>query len=585
MYAPAFECDEGLPETAVLGLGAALMGKGMMEYVMRQEQGYLLRRAPEDFRQEWERLQQLTREREALTRAPFVTEEQLDTSQKKLDDIQTDLWNRYPERFRAIQLPQVTVEDLARVLEAQDPNNAALLEYIRYARFSSGKDRLDLGAEDVEHRYGVFLLLSGSRQPVVVRLPTPAEEVDAAVAAYREAVATQDEAHVRKAGKELREMVLDPVLSRLGGRTRLFIAPDAQLFTVPFESFPVPEDAGDANRYLVQKYEIIYLDAARDLVQLALMEGVETPKNEAIIVAGPNFDLPAAAKADRICKTLGKLAQGEHIAGLFRETSEEGVPIAGRTPVPEGETALKLSAGDLPDPIIGEAPDFAAQVISVLNGTGACNSIVDWSFDDALEWNLRNIHGPRILQVLTHGRFATSQNKDAAFEEPLKRSMLKCTGSNSKTPARVFRVGKEYLTESMLEDMGTKLDDAELVAEDDGKLTAYEVSGMDLWGTDLVALTACESALGEAQAGRSIAGLRRAFKIAGARALIIAQWEIPTQESIDLMTAFYRGWFEDRLAPYAAFRAAQLEIMKSNPHPRSWAGMVYVGAPGKDEPH
>ena len=78
----------------------------------------------------------------------------------------------------------------------------------------------------------------------------------------------------------------------------------------------------------------------------------------------------------------------------------------------------------------------------------------------------------------------------------------------------------------------------------DGLLTAYEVTGMNLRGTQLVNLTACQTGLGELTAAEGIAGLRSAFLLAGARAITMSLWNVPEDKTLRQMDDFYSEWME-----------------------------------------
>jgi CHAT domain-containing protein len=130
-------------------------------------------------------------------------------------------------------------------------------------------------------------------------------------------------------------------------------------------------------------------------------------------------------------------------------------------------------------------------------------------------------------------------------------------------------------------------------AASDGVLTAYEVSGLNLQGTALVNLTACETGVGAVTAD-GVAGLRQAFVFAGARAVTLSLFAVPVAEGTAQTAAFFRRWLGPtataRTAPYIAFRAAQLKALAAARtahgvgHPLFWAAMVFAGDPG-DLPH
>jgi CHAT domain-containing protein len=120
---------------------------------------------------------------------------------------------------------------------------------------------------------------------------------------------------------------------------------------------------------------------------------------------------------------------------------------------------------------------------------------------------------------------------------------------------------------------------------DDGQLTAYEVSGMDLRGTQLVVLSACETGLGAAAKAEGkelmsegIAGLRRAFAMAGARTAVMSLWEVSGVTTQKTMEAYYRKLAEG-MGRGEAMQAVQLEMLRSEEHghPKDWAAFIVSG--------
>jgi CHAT domain-containing protein len=95
---------------------------------------------------------------------------------------------------------------------------------------------------------------------------------------------------------------------------------------------------------------------------------------------------------------------------------------------------------------------------------------------------------------------------------------------------------------------------------DDGLLTALEVTGMNLYGTDLVVLSACETAAGDVKVGEGVYGLRRAFVLAGARNLVMSLWAVGDQTTREQMEAFYKAYGQGD-APAEALRRAQLQTL------------------------
>ena len=125
---------------------------------------------------------------------------------------------------------------------------------------------------------------------------------------------------------------------------------------------------------------------------------------------------------------------------------------------------------------------------------------------------------------------------------PGKRIQSK-TGSNTSSAENVFSVQQNPMFRS-----GLVLAGANLHLEgrnypgrkEDGILTAYEIAQMDLSRTDLVVLSACNTALGDLKGNEGVIGLQRAFKMAGVKQMILSLWNVPDQQTVELMTMFYR---------------------------------------------
>ncbi|MCK6695632.1 MAG: CHAT domain-containing protein [Thermoanaerobaculia bacterium] len=111
---------------------------------------------------------------------------------------------------------------------------------------------------------------------------------------------------------------------------------------------------------------------------------------------------------------------------------------------------------------------------------------------------------------------------------------------------------------------------------EDGILTAYEISQMNLRNTELVVLSACETGLGQIEGNEGVYGLQRAFKIAGAKYLLMSLWKVPDGPTQELMQAFYEQWLDQGKSIPDAFRAAQAQLRAKYPNPLFWAGFVLV---------
>jgi len=123
--------------------------------------------------------------------------------------------------------------------------------------------------------------------------------------------------------------------------------------------------------------------------------------------------------------------------------------------------------------------------------------------------------------------------------------------------------------------------------EQDGRLETGEVYGLELAGSQLVTLSACQTQIGElddaekvVSAGDEIVGLTRAFFFAGTPTVLSSLWNVDDAATGELMTAFYRNW-QGGMGKAEALQAAQAEIRETYPSPYYWAGFVLSGDAGE----
>jgi CHAT domain-containing protein len=118
---------------------------------------------------------------------------------------------------------------------------------------------------------------------------------------------------------------------------------------------------------------------------------------------------------------------------------------------------------------------------------------------------------------------------------------------------------------------------------DDGILTAEEVAGLNLQGTEWAVLSACDTGAGQIKAGEGVFGLRRAFQIAGARTIIMSLWSVEDESTRSWMRDLYNARFSRHLTTPASVREASLKALEGqrarhhSTHPFYWAGFVAAG--------
>lgn len=210
------------------------------------------------------------------------------------------------------------------------------------------------------------------------------------------------------------------------------------------------------------------------------------------------------------------------------------------------------------DPLFGE--QNASPSFSPLRGTAVEAQRIKALFPDATvlareratTLAVSQLVAPRVLHFATHGFFI--QDPERPILNPLLRSGLALTGANLR-PTQALQAGST------------------------GILTALEATQLDLWGTKLVTLSACDTGVGEIRNGEGVYGLRRAFFLAGAETVVMSLWPVNDYVTRELMTGYYAGLTQG-LGRGEALRASQ-RAMLARPgrrHPFYWASFIQAGA-------
>jgi CHAT domain-containing protein/Tfp pilus assembly protein PilF len=115
--------------------------------------------------------------------------------------------------------------------------------------------------------------------------------------------------------------------------------------------------------------------------------------------------------------------------------------------------------------------------------------------------------------------------------------------------------------------------------DDDGILTALEVAYLDLLGTKLVVLSACDTGVGDVKKGEGVQGLRRALVVAGSESQVMSLWPVPDESTKDLMILYYKALQEGE-GRSEGLRQVQLRMLRGNKnrrHPFYWAAFIQSG--------
>jgi CHAT domain-containing protein len=414
-------------------------------------------------------------------------------------------------------------------VRAAIPPQAALIEFAVYRGFDpKGENEMQAYGEA---RYAAYVLRSQGEAHW--KDLGPAAEIDAAVTAGLQAL-RDPRADVRQPARALYEKVMRPLLAITGNATQLLVSPDGALNLVPLEAL-----IDGQGRYLIERYSISYLSSGRDLLR---MQVARQSKSGPLVVADPYFGEPVSAGvATRLANT---------------DRAQAGAPGGRRRSVTTGDDLSSVYFA----PLSGTAEEARAIKIRFPEATVL-------TARQATKAALKQADAPLILHIATHGFFL--QDEAAGAAPPAAEA------STNGTRA----IHASVKIENPLLRSGLALAGANLTKNgDDGILTALEASGLNLWGTKLVTLSACDTGVGEVKNGEGIYGLRRAFVLAGAETLVMTLWPVSDYVTREVMTEYYTG-LKQGLGRREALRQAQLAMLKrqGRSHPFYWASFIQSG--------
>jgi tetratricopeptide (TPR) repeat protein len=438
------------------------------------------------------------------------------------DQLENTLAQRSVE-FRSENQP-VTIA----AIQSKIPDDAALIELVLYCPFNPRSNRSEQWGNP---RYAAYIL-QAQGEPLWVDLGEAAI-LDRQIAAFRQ-VLTDDggtgtpsfsESRVRQSARALDTQLMQPIRAKLGNVQHLLISPDSQLNLVPFAAL-----VDEQNRYLIETYTITYLTTGRDLLR---SQGDSSNRQPPVIIANPDFATPGSA---------------------------ELAPIATRTTSNNRRSSDLASLKVTPLPSTGSEAEAIAALLP--NATLLTQS-------NATENALKQLQSPSILHIATHGFFLPNV--------PIIPRLANAVLTDSSAPS--LQPIENPMLRSGLALAGFNLRQS---GSEDGVFTALEAAGLRLGGTQLVALSACETGLGNVANGDGVYGLRRAFVIAGAESLLMSLWRVSDDGTQSLMTQYYQQLLQQKVGRSEALRNVQLRMLKDteNPlyhHPYYWAAFLLSG--------
>lgn len=321
------------------------------------------------------------------------------------------------------------------------------------------------------------------------------------------------EKHLKDKIPEAYKRLLGPFDDQIKNLKQLYIAPDGPLSLLSFASLRLPD-----GRFLAERQQINRLQTGRDLLE----DKEDVPLGKGMVaIGGVNYG-PPPKTAEQI--DLHQLA-----------------------------TPFKGAARQLDDGFI-KLPASRRETKNIFAKYKNNTQGKQFIGDDTSEYNLKHLkQPPRILHLSTHGFYLTDEKKELADEAPLLLSGLALAGANNGLQGKLDKHG------------------------DDGLLYSLEVLGLNLQGTELVSLSACDTGKGVVDYSEGVYGLVRAFRTAGAKNVLMTLTPVGDKTSKDFMEKFYDHYLAKNLRPSQALHQTRLDFIRNGRPVKDWSPYVLVG--------
>ena len=528
------------PVAPMVALDASLKRKGLLLKVSSEIRKVVAMSENEALAEKAKRLEQARKEQANLIlKGPAGGSEsdfahQVEKLEEEIFQIELALGQgskAYRESIREVAVDEV--------LDSLEPGQA-LIDFLIYS--SDGEDRLMAVVVEMVEESCFLLFNCKAPNSKLIDLGTY-DKIQSAVQEFRDAIMSDssDEEMLADAGDWVYSLLWSPLLGNIQNSKVIYLVPDGVLNILPFDAIPDQEKGG----VLLEHVQFKILSSSRDLV----IPPAESAEGKFVILAGPDYDVDFVPSSTRnIAKSRSNRAVSD------------GIKIA-----PQGLRGLSF------DPLMGAQME-GESILAVAQKSNGIEPIFTTG-RQAEEQRLREWKSPpQILHIATHGFFLKK-------EEKLKGRLLAASRGlgGIKTPPP----GDNPLLRAGLAFAGINANApllGEIDANNDGVLTALEALSLDLYGTDLVVLSACETGLGEIHAGEGVYGLRRAFQEAGVNRVVSSLWEVSDDATRDLMSDFYRRMAQGT-PTRQALRESKLELLQSDSwsHPYFWSAFQMVG--------
>lgn len=392
------------------------------------------------------------------------------------------------------------------------PEETVLVDFLIYNRYTREAENGDKKREHRVVRHVLAFVVKRDGNVKRIELG-PADPIEEKLESWRKLLVAESTG--ASIGLELRELVWDKILQSIGDSTMVLISPDGALCRLPWAALPSTKPE---NSFLLEDMPIAVVPQARQLPELLTPVHAKQQTIPSLLALG---DVDYESKTNQ-GETDPNRATAKSIFGTWQKL--------------DGTFAEML---------------VAVGLFKLRFEDGRVRSL---RLDGATESALRTaLPHHRYVHLATHGYFADDS----------LRSVMNQSGASGVN-------GVSYTYQSDVTGWHPGLLSGIVLAgvnqpthhgDDDGVLTAMEVSQLDLRNVDMAVLSACETGLGDTAGGEGVLGLQRAFQIAGAKSVLASLWKVSDDATEKLMIDFYMNLWNKNLSRIESLRQAQLTML------------------------
>ena len=392
-------------------------------------------------------------------------------------------------------------------------NNECAIEFITYSGFASPN------SETPELKYAALILKPEIDHPIFVELCTFNQLHIVLLNALKEQEIGINELYVQGEKQMLYELIWNKIDDYVKNAKSIFISPTLLIKEVNFGFIPCPD-----GRYLNDKYDIKIVTSTAKICNQERLQF-----SDAYVYGGIEY------------------TKGNHNSN---QMSYRSIVINELCDSTRNGFGFLHASGYESD-----------QIAKTLQEKNIKTYLIKGADADEVSFRKMDGHSPSIIHISTHGFYLVGFDKYAEYFNKLLSYSIK---DNSM-----------LLSGILLADANSTLRKPnEKTPLNDGVITAEEIAMLDLRNTELVVLSACETAIG-VNLQESFGGLVRAFKNAGVKSVLASLWKVPDDATAKLMISFYKI-FLSGTEIHMALKMAQQEVSKIYPDPYYWASFILL---------